>query len=113
MAGRFIDMAYESDLGFTCKIRVSSAESAVMTASGSPIDAGFHCLNSGSRRTFGLHPRGARLSRTTGVGDDAKIRSTFLAYPTVAAYEAVALESSIVIGGIDWTVKSKVPETAV
>lgn len=111
MAGKFADTAYESDAGFVCKIRMSAFELAATTASASAIDAGFHCLNSGSRRRFGVHPRGVVLTRAVGAAPNEFNKSTFLAYPTVAGFNAIADGAKVTIDGVEWTVARKLPES--
>jgi hypothetical protein len=110
MAVKFEETAYESDLGFVCKIRMSVDEFAATTESVAAIDAGFHCLNSGSRRRFGVHPRGVVLTRVAGVAPETFKKSTFLAFPTAAGWNAVAENDPIVIGATSWTVSKKVKE---
>lgn len=109
----FTDRAYDTDLGFTAIIRQSTEEVAASGAAGGAIDAAFHVYGSGSRRRFGVHARGVRLSRLVGTAPDQFTKSSFLAYPTVAAYDAVVVGSTITVGGVSWIVGSKQPEEAV
>lgn len=108
----FSDIGYESDLGFVCLLRVGDAELAATTLSVAAIDAPFHALNSGSRRKFGLHPRGLLLSRVVGVAPNQFNKSSFIAAPTVAAYNAANVGDDLSIGANVWTVSGKRPELA-
>ncbi len=109
----FVDRAYDSDQGFTALIRQSTAEAAASGAAGGTVDAPFHVYSSGSRRRFGVHARGVRLSRVVGTAPNQFTKNSFLAYPTPAAYDAVELASTVTINSVAWTVSSKVPESAV
>ena len=106
----FVDRAYASDQGFVCLIRQSDQEAAASGAGGGTVDAPFHCLCSGSRRRFGIHARGVRLTRTLGTAPNTFTRSSFLAFPTAAAWNAATVGGDITIGSVSWTVSSKVPE---
>jgi hypothetical protein len=108
----FSDIAYETDLGFTCLIRVSDGELAATTPSASPVDAPFHCLNSGSRRKFGIHPRGLVLSRTVGTAPNQFNKTSFIAAPTAAAWAAANVGDDLSVGGNAWKIAGKRPETA-
>jgi hypothetical protein len=109
----FQDRAYDTDQGFTAIIRQSTAEATASGAAGGDIDAPFHVYSSGSRRRFGIHARGVRLTRTVGTAPNEFTKSSFLAYPTVAAYDAAEIGAAVTIGSTAWTIASKVPETTV
>jgi len=106
----FSNTSYESDAGFVCSLRASDAEIAAMTLSTSAVDAGFHAINSGSVRRFGVHPRGFVLTRERGTAPDTFSSTTFLAAPTAAGFDSVAQGATISIGGVDWEVLRKRPE---
>lgn len=108
----FKDTPYESDLGFVCQVRMSAGEFAAVTASSSTVDAAFHCLNSGSRRKFGIHPRGLVLSRVVGTAPNQFNKTSFISTPTAAAWEAVNVGSTVTISTVEWKVSGKRPETA-
>lgn len=110
MAGKFVNTGYESDSGFVCLIRMSQSEANATTLSPTAVDTPFHCLNSGSTKKFGVHPRGVNLSRVVGVAPNTFNVSSFLAYPTAAGWNAVAVGSTVSVGGVDWTVAKKRPE---
>lgn len=109
----FQDRAYDTDQGFTAIVRQSTAEATASGAAGGDIDASFHVYSSGSRRRFGIHARGARLSRVVGTAPNQFTKTSFLAYPTVAAYDAANVGETVTIGGTTWTIASKVPESTV
>lgn len=110
----FQDRKYETESGLIIQIRQSDEEVAASGAAASgDLDARFHCYSSGSRRRFGIHARGLRLERTTGTGDDAKTRYSFLAFPTKSALDTAAANETISVGGITWTIGAVVPETLV
>jgi hypothetical protein len=105
-----VDGTYDSDvLGVTVYVRLRASEGAVYVAGAASADAQLHAFNGASRRRFGIHARGARLSRIDG----GVVKRTFLPYGTQAALDALALESTITIGGVVWKVKGKVPESSV
>lgn len=109
-----VESTYDSSaLGSTLKIRLRAAEGAIYTAGAATADFDLHVYGSGSRRRFGVHPRGVRLTRLAGVAPEQTVKRTFLAFGTEAALDAVALNSVIAIGGVDWRVASKVPEDTV
>jgi hypothetical protein len=109
----FVDRGYASDSGFVCLIRQSTAEAAASGAAGGTVDAPFHCLASGSRRRFGIHPRGARLSRVVGAAPNEFTKSTFVGFPTAAAWEALNVGADLAVGGVTWKIAAKVPESSV
>ena len=109
-----IDATYDSTaLGSTIYVRLRAAEGAVYTPGAATADFGLHAFNGASRRRFGIHCRGVRLSRLTGVAPEQSVKRGFLPVGTEAALTAIALESEITIGGVVWTVKGKVPESTV
>lgn len=104
-----VDGTYDSSvLGVTIYVRLQAAEGAVYTPGAASADAQLHAFNGASRRRFGIHSRGARLSRV----DAGVVKRSFLPFGTEAALIALALESTITIGGVVWTVKGKVPESS-
>jgi hypothetical protein len=109
----FVSRAYASDSGFVALIRQSTQEAAASGGDGGTVDAPFHVLASGSRRRFGIHARGVRLSRVVGTAPDQFTRNSFLAFPSVAAYNAIAVGSQINVGAQAWVVSSKIPEQTV
>lgn len=109
-----VDATYDSStLGSTIRIRLRAAEGAVYTPGAASADFQLHAFNGASRRRFGIHARGANLTRLVGTAPDQRRLRTFLPYGTEAALDALALGSTVTIGGTAWTVASKAPETAV
>lgn len=100
-------------LGSTIKVRLRSAEGAVYSPGAATADFALHAFNGGSRRKFGIHARGARLTRMAGAAPEQVIKTTFLPYGTEAALDALAIDSVVSIGGVDWKVASKLPEISV
>lgn len=109
----FVDRAYETDVGVVALIRQSDAEVAASGGAGGTVDAPFHVLASGSRRRFGIHARGVRLTRVVGTAPNTFTKSSFLCFPTSAAYDAIAVGSTITVGANSWTVSAKVAEATV
>lgn len=105
-----IDGTYDSTyLAQTIYVRLGAPEGAVYVAGAGTADIALHGFNGASRRRFGIHCRGAKLSRL----DAGVVKRAFLPYGTEAALDALELESSITIGGVAWRVKGKVPEQVV
>lgn len=109
----FVDRAYETDFGVVATIRQSTEEAAASGGAGGTVDAPFHVLSSGSRRRFGVHARGVRLTRLVGTAPNQFTKGSFLAFPTPAAWTAATVGSSITVGANQWTVSSKVAEATV
>jgi hypothetical protein len=109
-----VDATYDSKvLASTIYVRLRAAEGAVYTSGAATADFTLHAFNGASRRRFGIHCRGVRLSRLTGTAPEQTLKRSFLPVGTEAALDSIALESTITIGGIAWTVKGKVPESSV
>lgn len=109
----FQDLKYETNSGSIVLIRMSDEEAAATSAEpGGAVTLACHANNSGSRRRFGIHPRGVNLSQTVGTAPDTFNKSKFLALLTPAAVGAsgYTVGSSITIDGDTWEVKSEVPE---
>jgi hypothetical protein len=109
----FVDKKYESDqLGLVIQVRMGSDEAAVYGAEPTGTkDSNLHAFNGGSRRKFGVHSRGFKLKRSTGTAPNLINHFAFLPSPTTTAFTAQALDATITIGGVDWKVDSKLPET--
>lgn len=109
----FVDRSYATDQGFVCLIRQSTAEAAASGGAGGDADAPFHVYSSGSRRRFGIHARAVRLTRVVGAAPNTFTKSSMLSYPTAAAWAAAVVGAAIAVGGVNWTISSKVPEETV
>lgn len=104
------DYIYESDAGVSFQIRLDDTQQGLAggVAGASEIDA--HVRVSSSRREFGVQPRFATLKRLASADPNSKTLTTKLAFCTVAAYNAVAVNSSVTVNGVAYTVASKTPE---
>lgn len=109
----FVDRKYESDLlGLIIQVRMGDGEAAVYgTEPTAAKDSSLHAFNGGSKRKFGVHARGLILKRTTGTVPDLVVKRSFIPSPTVAAFDAVDLDSTLTISGNAWTVERKQSET--
>lgn len=109
----FVDKKYESDLlGIVIQVRMGDGEAAVYA--GEPTaakDASLHAFNGGSKRKFGVHARGFKLVRTTGTAPNLIKHYTFIPCGSVTAYASQALDATVTIGGLAYTVEEKIPET--
>ena len=109
-----VDATYDSSvLGSTIRIRLRANEGAVYTAGAATADFTLHAFNGASRKRFGIHARGVKLTRLTGTAPEQTVKSAFLPVGTEAALSAISDGSTITIGGIAWTVRGRLPETSV
>lgn len=111
----FSNYVYESDNTVSYRLRLSDTAFAAHPSpkpEPGPTDTGVSANVSGNRNVAGMHVRGLRLSRTTGTGAARKTFSTFLPIANPTAYNATSVGDSITIGGVAYTVASKVPEQA-
>lgn len=106
----FVDRPYESDAGFTCLLKQSTAEAAAAGAAAGAVDAPFHAIGSGSRRRFGVHARGIRLTRTVGAAPNEFTKQTFVAINTPAAWSAFVVGADLAVGAVNYKIAAKVPE---
>lgn len=105
--GRYL---YESDSGVSFYIRIDKEQATEAGAvSGTP-DVAAHVQISGSSRRFGIQPRHVVASRLVGTAPDQYTKSTRMAVCTPAAFAAIADNSAITIGGVQYTVSRKVDE---
>lgn len=112
----FVDVRYEMDTGDIALTRMRPVEAAVAgTPPTAAVTLGLHAYNTVSRRRFGVHTRGVRLKRVSGVAPDQRTRYAFLAVVTPADFDtpAYANNAVIAIDGVDWTVTSRVSELLV
>lgn len=65
-----------------------------------------------TNREYGIRPRGVRLARIIGAGDDTFRKYSFLPVLTPAAYngEGFAIGATITIDGTAWEIVAKVGE---
>lgn len=108
----FNDISYELDAAaniapIVMLLRVSDGELAATPVSDKAVTLSAHVLNSGSTRKFGVHPRGLRLSREVGVAPNTFTKSKFLAIPSQAAMDAIAVGDDLSVGGSAWRIAGK------
>lgn len=109
----FVDKKYESDkLGLVIEVRMGTGEAAVYGVEPTGArDSALHAFNGASRRRFGVHARGYKLKRTTGTAPNLRNFFSFIPSPTVTAFDAAALDSTITVDGVAWTLAEKISET--
>jgi len=108
------DLGYESStLASTILVRLRAAEAAVYTPAAGDIAFNLHAFNGSSRKRFGIHARGAKIKRLVGTVPNQQTIYGFLPFGTQAALDALAINSTITIANVAWTVVSKVLETSV
>lgn len=112
-----VDGFYESDkLGAIILVRLRAAEGAAYTPAVPAVGAetlDLHAFNGASRRRFGVHARGLKLTRVVGTGAEATKKRTFLPVGTVVALAGFKKDDEVSIGGVAWQVSGKVDETIV
>lgn len=108
---------YESDkLGAIILVRLRASEGAAYTAAVPAANVStleLHAFNGASKRRFGVHARGVKLSRVVGTGNEASKKRAFLPVGTVAALNAYKKGDEISIAGVPWKVSGKQDETIV
>lgn len=107
---------YQSDSGGIYRIRLDAAKAGI-TGNAAPAGAisdpnvEVEVAEAGSRRKFGIHPRGVRYSRI-GTGADLNKRfSVFVPALTPASYTALLGTDTITYKGASYTTPVPVPET--
>lgn len=107
---------YQSDGGGIYKIRMDSAKAGV-TGNTAPTGAltdgnvEVEVSEAGSRRKFGIHPRGVYFSRV-GTGTDLnKVFRVFIPALTPAAFTALSTAASVTYKGNSYSNPSPVSET--
>ena len=102
---------YQSNDGTIHPIRMEATRYA---AAGAPpsgdADSEVKAKISNNNTEFGIRPRGLRLARTIGSGDNAFSKYAFLPVLTATAYNAFSVNGEVTIGGEDWTIVAKQPE---
>lgn len=107
------NVQYQSDAGDVHILRMSSARAAVAGSTAATGDSSsIRAKISKSNTEYGIRPRGVKLSRVVGTGDDASRKSSFLPVltPTDFASAAFSIGGSITIGTIEWEIIAKVGE---
>jgi hypothetical protein len=107
---------YQSNAGGIYRIRLDAAKLAIV---GNAAPAGaisdpnveVEVAEAGSRRKFGIHPRGVRFSRKGTGADLNKTFSVFIPCLTEAALTAIAATDPITYKGEPYTDARVVPES--
>lgn len=112
-AGPFLISKYESDEGVVHSIRIQP-ETLTVADNAEPagaVTASFVKV-SGSRRSFGVHPRRITLSRSVGTADYGSAKA-YARIPmlTLAAFDAAVVGSTVAYAGVDWVIASKAAES--
>lgn len=112
----FDDYKYELDGGDVCLIRLEVSDAGASGAEpGSGLTLDIHALVGGSRRSFGIHPRGVSLAREFVTGSDTGVKYKFLPVLTPGGLDAAGFAplSTVTIGSTDWKVVRRVSEELV
>lgn len=116
MATGFKRRSYATDAGTVVSIRMSeqvaafTGQGSTTTAIDDPNIFAF-ASNPGSRRKKALNARGVVLTREVGTAPNTFLRRTFVPITTLAALDAIAVNTAVpAYGGFAWTVASKVSE---
>lgn len=116
MATGFKRRSYTTDAGTVVSIRMSQqvadfvGQGSTTAAIDDPNIFAF-ASNPGSKRKKALNARGVVLSREVGAAPNTFNRRTFVPITTLAALNAVAVNSPVpAYGGFAWTVADKVSE---
>ena len=111
----FIDQKYETNQGAIIQVRVDEELDGVTgTEPAGAVTLGIHGIINGNRsREFGVHPRGVRLQRTRGTGEDTFRSYKFIPVLTQADLDGAGFAEgdTITISSIDWTVSDQVEES--
>lgn len=115
MATGFKYVPYTTDAGTVGQIRLSSqAQTAtgqgLLTAAITDSKLFAFAQNPGSARKKQLNARGVKLTRPVGTAPNVFQRTTFLPIVTATALAAIAVGSTITIGGNAYTVARKISE---
>lgn len=111
--GLKVTTKYEDEDGGIHPIRLDTTRTGVAgTPPSGAVDSSISAKVSKSSRSYGLRPRGVRLSRILGTAPNQFKRYTFLPVltPTALAGAGFATGSTITIDGTAWTVAKKVAE---
>lgn len=102
---------YQANDGTIHPLRIS--EDRVAAAGAAPagdIDSDIRVKVSKGNTEFGIRPRGVRLARTIGEGENAFTKYSFLPILTESVWDGLALQATLTIGGIEWTIIAKIAE---
>lgn len=112
-AGPFLISKYETDDGPIRPIRIQPETLTVADnaepAAGS--DGAFVKI-SGSKRSYGVHPRYLTLSRSVGSADYGSAKAyARIVILTPAAHDAAVVGATVAYAGVDWIIASKTDES--
>lgn len=116
MATGFKAVSYTTDAGTVVRIRLSAQAQTIagQGAINTTIDDAnifAFASNPGSRRKKALNARGLVLSRSVGTAPNTFNRKTFVPITTVAALNAIAINTAVPsYGGQAWVVANKISE---
>lgn len=112
-AGPFLLSKYETDDAEIRPIRIQP-ETLTVADNDPPAGGanGAFVKISGSKRSYGIHPRKLTLSRTVGTADYG-VAKTYarVVMLTKAAYDDAVIGSTVAYAGVDWVIASKTDET--
>lgn len=104
----FINTKYETDPGIivNCKIEQGSVAFAGTPPAGA-VDLSISAIVSRSKRTAGCHARTAILSREVGTAPNqfTKYKEVALLTPARATAVEALINTTVSVGGQDWTVR--------
>lgn len=116
MATGFKAVSYTTDAGTVVRIRMSKQAQDIagqggLTAAIDDPNIFAYASNPGSKAKKQLNARGIILTRTVGTAPDTFQRRTFVPITTLAALNAITLNSAITgYGGNNYTVAEKIAE---
>lgn len=113
--GRTVLRKYATDAGTIVRIRMSPDSAAVAgntEPAGAVNDSNIFAFasNPGSRRKKALNARGIVLGREVGTAPNEFTRRTFVPISTVAGLAGIAVNTAVTVGGVAYTVRSKINE---
>lgn len=109
----YIRTKYEDDQGVIHPIRLSPEIAAEAgTEPTAAVGSNIKAKVSKGNREFGLRPRGRRLARLVGTGNDAFYKYSFLPLRSIAdnAGTSYAIGETIEIGGVSWQIIEEIKE---
>jgi hypothetical protein len=112
-AGPFLLSKYETDDGDILPIRIQP-ETLTVADNAEPAGGadGPFVKVSGSKRSYGVHPRKLTLSRSVGSADYGSAKAyARVVMLTSAAYDAAVIGSTVTYAGVDWVIASKTNES--
>ena len=112
-AGPFLLSKYETNDGLILPIRIQPETLTVAenVEPGGGADGPFVKV-SGSKRSYGVHPRKITLSRSVGAADYGSAKAyARVVILTSAAWAAAVIGATVAYAGVDWVIASKTAES--